>query len=148
MPDVAVLTNAQEMLDAGMELADIRLDRLEIRLTQATEHDSTDEDGETPLEIECSLSTRQQGPRFAARFEFQATAPQWKAIIGVVTEYTASQDFELSEQAPGDFASRVAIMAAFPYVRQALADLTVRVTGSAALLPIIRLGEFTFRSKS
>ena len=38
-------------------------------------------------------------------------------------------------------------MAAFPYIREALANLTMRVTGAAALLPIIRQGKLTFRSK-
>ena len=147
MPDVAVLNDAKEMLDAGLELTDIRLDRLAIDLTDTTDQDATGEGGDTPLEIECVLGTRQEGSQFGARFTFQVTAPQWRAIIGVVTEYTAAQDFELSKQAPADFASKVAIMAAFPYIREALANLTMRVTGSAALLPIIRQGELTFRSK-
>lgn len=142
MPDVAALNDTKEMLDAGLELTGIRFDRLAIDLT-----DTMGEDGETPLEIECVLGTRQEGSQFGARFEFQVTAPQWSAVIGVVTEYTAAQDFELSEQAPADFASKVAIMAAFPYIREALANLTMRVTGAAALLPIIRQGELTFRSK-
>ena len=123
MPDIAALNDAKEMLDAGLELTGIRFDRLAIDLT-----DTMGEDGETPLEIECVLGTRQEGS-------------------GVVTEYTAAQDFELSEQAPADFASKVAIMAAFPYIREALANLTMRVTGAAALLPIIRQGELIFRSK-
>ena len=132
MPDVAALNDAKEMLDAGLELTGIRFDRLAIDLT-----DTMGEDGETPLEIECVLGTRQEGSQFGARFEFQVTAPQW----------SAAQGFELSEQAPADFASKVAIMAAFPYIREALANLTMRVTGAAALLPIIRQGELTFRSK-
>ena len=91
MPDVAALNDAKEMLDAGLELTGIRFDRLAIDLT-----DTMGEDGETPLEIECVLGTRQEGSQFGARFEFQVTAPQWSAVIGVVTEYTAAQGFELS----------------------------------------------------
>ena len=35
-------------------------------------------------------------------------------------------------------------MAAIPFVREALSDLTTRVTGTAVLLPLIRSGEITF----
>ena len=90
------------------------------------------------------LGTRHEGKRFGTRFEFQFKATQWQAIIAVITYYEGHQEFALAPEVPADFASRVALMAAFPYVREALSDLTTRVTGTAVLLPLIRPGQITF----
>ncbi|TFD41769.1 hypothetical protein E3T37_03700 [Cryobacterium sp. TMT2-10] len=43
-----------------------------------------------------------------------------------------------------DFVNNVALMALVPYVRQSIADITLRVFGSALLMPMIRRGEIEF----
>ena len=147
MSDVPLLVSANEMLaTAKLQLADIRFDRLSIDLVENTPQVGGDlEDSEsTPIEIKCALGTRHEGKRFGTRFEFQFKAAKWQAVIAVITDYEGCQEFALSSEAPADFASRVALMAAYPYVREALSDLTTRVTGTAALLPLIRPGEITF----
>ncbi|MBJ2329469.1 hypothetical protein JFX23_06795 [Schaalia cardiffensis] len=148
MSDSPILASAEDMLaTAQLQLASIRFDRLSIDLVDAAAQASTDgdEDSEgTPVEINCTLGTRQEGRLFGARFEFRITAPQWIAVISVITDYAGSQEFVLSPDAPADFASKVGLMAAFPYVREALSDLTTRVTGTAVLLPLIRQGDIVF----
>lgn len=130
---------------AELQLVDIHFDRLSIETTPSpTQPKDAGDESETRLEVDCSLATRQEGNQFGAKFEFLIKADDWTTSIGVITEYVGVQEFELSKEAPVDFASRVALMAAFPYVREALADLTTRVTGSAVLLPLIRLGELNF----
>ena len=147
MSDVPLLVSANEMLEtAKLQLADIRFDRLSIDLVDDAPQVGGDleESEPTPIEINCMLGTRQAGKRFGTRFEFQIKAPQWTAVISVITDYEGCQEFALSPEAPADFASRVALMAAFPYVREALSDLTTRVTGTAVLLPLIRPGQIVF----
>ncbi|MDY2669362.1 hypothetical protein [Schaalia hyovaginalis] len=147
MSDTPVLSSAEEMLaTAQLQLADIRFDHLSIDLVDAAAQTDTTTDGAegTPIEINCTLGTRQEGRLFGARFEFRIKAPQWTAAVSVITDYAGSQEFVLSPDAPADFASKVALMAAFPYVREALSNLTARVTGTAVLLPLIRHGEIVF----
>ena len=147
MSDVPLLTTADEMLRiAELQLAAIRFDHLSIDLIDnAPQADVDREDSEsTPIEITCNLGTRQEGKEFGARFEFHFKAAQWQAVIAVITDYEGCQEFALSPEAPADFASRVALMAAFPYVREALSDLTTRVTGTAVLLPLLRPGQIVF----
>ena len=140
MSDVPLLVSVEEMLaTAKLQLVDIRFDRLSIDLVDDAPQAGSDLEGSepTPIEINCMLGTRQEGKRFGTRFEFRITAPQWQAVIAVIAYYEGCQ-------APADFASKVALMAAFPYVREALSDLTTRVTGTAVLLPLIRPGQITF----
>ena len=147
MPDVPLLASVDEMLEtAQLQLAAIRFDHLSIDLIDNAPQAGVDrEDSEsTPIEINCMLGTRQEGKRFGTRFEFRITAPEWQAVIAVIAYYEGCQEFVLSPEAPADFASRVALMAAYPFVREALSDLTTRVTGTAVLLPLIRPGEITF----
>ena len=147
MSDVPLLTTVDEMLRiAELQLAAIRFDHLSIDLIDNAPQAGVDrEDSEsTPIEINCMLGTRQENKRFGTRFEFRIAAPQWQAVIAVIAYYEGCQEFVLSPEAPADFASRVALMAAFPYVREALSDLTTRVTGTAVLLPLIRPGQITF----
>lgn len=147
MSDVHLLVSADEMLaTAKLQLADIRFDRLSIDLVDDAPQAGTDRDDSEsmPIEINCKLGTRQEGKEFGTRFEFHFKAAQWQAIIAVITDYAGSQEFVVSPEASAVFASRVALMAAYPFVREALSDLTTRVTGTAALLPLIRPGEVTF----
>ena len=134
MSDVPLLTTVDEMLRiAELQLAAIRFDHLSIDLIDNAPQAGVDRDDSesTPIEINCNLGTRQEGKEFGARFEFHFKAAQWQAVIAVITDYA-------------DFASKVALMAAIPFVREALSGLTARVTGTAVLLPLIRSGEITF----
>ena len=147
MSETPLLTSIDEMLEtAQLQLAAIRFDHLSIDLIDNAAQAVVDrEDSEsTPIEITCKLGTRQEGKEFGTRFKFQITAPQWQAVIAVITDYEGCQEFALSPEAPADFASRVALIAAFPYVREALSDLTTRVTGTAVLLPLLRPGQIVF----
>ena len=147
MSDVPLLTTADEMLRiVELQLAAIRFDHLSIDLIDNAAQAGVDrEDSEsTPIEITCKLGTRQEGKEFGARFEFHFKAAQWQAAIAVITDYEGCQEFAVSSEAPADFASRVALMAAFPYVREALSDLTTRVTGTAVVLPLLRPGQIVF----
>ena len=147
MSDVPLLVSVEEMLaTAKLQLVDIRFDRLSIDLIDNAPQAGVDhEDSEsTPIEITCKLGTRQEGKEFGARFEFHFKAAQWQAVIAVITDYAGPQEFVLAPEASADFASKVALMAAFPYVREALSGLTARVTGTAVLLPLIRSGQITF----
>lgn len=147
MSDVPLLTSIDEMLEtAQLQLAAIRFDHLSIDLNDNAPQAGVDhEDSEsTPIEITCNLGTRQEGKEFGARFEFHFKAAQWQAVIAVITDYVGSHEFVLAPEASADFASKVALMAAIPFVREALSGLTARVTGTAVLLPLIRSGEITF----
>ena len=147
MSETPLLTSIDEMLEtAQLQLADIRFDHMSIDLVENAPQAGSDLEGSesTPIEINCMLGTRHEGKRFGTRFEFQFKATQWQAVIAVITDYAGSQEFVLAPEASADFASKVALMAAIPFVREALSGLTARVTGTAVLLPLIRSGQITF----
>lgn len=147
MSETPLLTSIDEMLEtAQLQLADIRFDHMSIDLVENAPQAGSDLEGSeaTPIEINCMLGTRHEGKRFGTRFEFQFKATQWQAVIAVITYYEGCQEFALAPEVPADFASRVALMAAFPYVREALSDLTTRVTGTAVVLPLLRPGQIVF----
>ncbi|MGP1497869.1 MAG: hypothetical protein ACTTI9_05025 [Schaalia odontolytica] len=147
MSDLPLLTTADEMLRiAELQLAAIRFDHLSIDLMDNAPQAGADHDDSesTPIQINCKLGTRQEGKEFGTRFEFHFKAAQWQAIIAVITDYVGCQEFVVSPEASADFASKVALMAAIPFVREALSDLTTRITGTAVLLPLIRNGDIEF----
>ena len=94
MSDVPLLTSIDEMLEtAQLQLAAIRFDHLSIDLIDNAPQAGVDrEDSEsTPIEITCNLGTRQEGKEFGTRFKFQITAPQWQAVIAVITDMKAAR---------------------------------------------------------
>ena len=147
MSETLLLTSIDEMLEtAQLQLADIRFDHMSIDLVENAPQAGSDLEGSesTPIEINCMLGTRHEGKRFGTRFEFQFKATQWQAIIAVITYYEGCQEFALAPEVPADFASKVALMAAIPFVREALSGLTARVTGTAVVLPLLRPGQIVF----
>ena len=74
MSDTPLLTSADEMLEtAQLRLVDIHFDHLSIDVAGNAPQKCSDlENNEsTPIEINCTLGTRQEDKRFGTRFEFQ-----------------------------------------------------------------------------
>lgn len=51
---------------------------------------------------------------------------------------------EIPHEVLETFVNKVAVMALLPFVRQAIADITLRVFGSGLLMPIVQQGEVEF----
>lgn len=82
--------------------------------------------------------------RLTLRIDLEAAAGELRAA--------AMADYRVEEKAaPGltmrlavEFANEVGVMALLPYLRQAIADLSLRVFGTALLMPILPRGAVSF----
>jgi hypothetical protein len=61
--------------------------------------------------------------------------------VDVVTDYASMQPFVASESVRQDFIERVAIMAAWPYLRMAVSDLSSRMRAEQITLGLYRVGD-------
>lgn len=84
----------------------------------------------------------------AVRFRFQATAsmPGRLASVEVAPIYAlhGMQVDEQDDDVLTNFVNKVAGMAAFPFLRAELADITRRVFGDPLVLPMIALNDLNF----
>lgn len=150
--------NAQVLDDAasivhgpGPSLKEVRFYKITAELKEPDEeHPSqspTDEESESEdvdMSVDMGLRTRQQGRELGVRVEFTAEHPDWRVYLDVAAEYEADESFEASAEAMTDFAEKVGIMALYPYIREAVGNMTQRTVGVSLVLPTVALGEITF----
>lgn len=89
---------------------------------------------------------RDDGAGFRIRLLTDIETPIGTISCGVLAEY-AHDGVRLgpeSSEALNEFVNGVALMHIIPYVRQAIADVTLRVYQSPLLMPILQRGQMTF----
>ena len=147
MSETSLLTSVDEMLEtAQLQLADIRFDHMSIDLWKTLPRlvaiSKAMSRRRSRLNACSALATKANvsEPDLSSSLRLRSGRPLSRSLPTT----RVSQEFALAPEVPADFASRVALMAAFPYVREALSDLTTRVTGTAVVLPLLRPGQITF----
>lgn len=93
-------------------------------------------------DFDMTVQTRTGDADFGVRVELDLRSP-----LGGV-KVTAAADYALEGEPPrqevlGRFASEVALMTLFPYLRQAVSDASQRVLGKALLLPMMKRGDIS-----
>ncbi len=70
-------------------------------------------------------------------------------VVEPEAEYRVEDEslMPLSHELIVEFANEVAVMALIPYLREALADLSLRVLGSAILMPVMLRGAIRFTAE-
>lgn len=154
------LRTAEEIVSGpAPSLTDVRFYKVSAELVEPDEAHGADEDsvsvkdsgGETEvaeISVNIGLRTRQQGGAIGVRVEFAAVHDDWKVFLDVAAEYVAEEPFEATEEGRTDFADKVGIMTLYPYIREAVGNLTQRTVGSSFMLPTIRQGEVSFATES
>lgn len=64
--------------------------------------------------------------------------------VDVLVQYVKTEEFEPSDDALQEFTRRVGLMAGYPYVREAIADLSTRLRMGSVTLDILRPNEIDF----
>lgn len=64
--------------------------------------------------------------------------------VDVLVQYDKTEEFEPSDDALQEFTRRVGLMAGYPYVREAIADLSTRLRMGSVTLDILRPNEIDF----
>lgn len=106
--------------------------------------DSTEIDVSPAYEL--SFSTSEQKKAFRVRLRTTLELGDGEVIVDGAIEYVLkeSETSDYSQDVLLEFAQDVGLMALLPFVRQAIADLTQRVFGTALLMPVVRRGQFQF----
>ena len=134
------VATAEDLVDVGFDLDHIQFFKLSAELDEA----AGPEDALDEPDPSYDLKFFSEGELLGVRVATTVNLGIGKAIVDVAAHYRVHAPVNISEEGLLDFANRIAVLALVPYIRQAVADLTQRVFGSAALMPVIRQGELTF----
>lgn len=158
--DAPQLHSAEEIVQGpGPVLRDVRFFKISAELVEPGDdytedrHSADDartdaEDEGTEISVNLGLRTRQDGPLIGVRIEFTASHETWQISLDVSAEFEAQKPFVASEAARVDFANKVGVMVLYPYIREAVGNLTQRTVGTSFVLPTIRQGDIGFSSDS
>lgn len=94
------------------------------------------------LDARVRVDERQLETRFTMTVE--APGARYLADIGTIYEFTTPVVLPLPTHVVEDFVGHVGIMAAFPYLREAVSSLAARLGAEIPVLGLIRRGEMTF----
>lgn len=137
-------------------LRDVRFFRIHAELVEDLDPQTEDEEDvesgsdedEEDISVNIGLRTRQAGSSLGIRIEFEASHDAWKVSLDVAAEFEADEPFQTSEAARTDFADKVGVMTLYPYIREAVGNLTQRTVGASFLLPTIRQGQVSFANET
>lgn len=100
--------------------------------------DESPADGELLMEINPVAWDTRIEIWFRAHFETHAS----RLVAAVATVYERDTDEDIPEETRTEFIEKVAVMAAYPYLRSALQGLAARMRLGDVTLDILRQGEF------
>ena len=140
------LESALEILkQAAPQIAAVRFFKVHAELAEdAGEPIASDDDPDTAFQVDVALRTRQEGNQLGVRLEFEIDIGPCRIELHVAAEYVSEHPFTATEAACIEFANEVGIMTIYPYVREAVSDLTARTIGDSLLLPILARGAMSF----
>ncbi|TFC87454.1 hypothetical protein [Cryobacterium sp. TMT4-31] len=142
MPDVEAIT--VESVVENSSLSDISVFELSARRGKVTPDSEEGESVEPSYGMQIDYRDADNG--FRVRLVTRFDTDLGVIVSDVGAEYTLEGigARSIPRHVLLDFVNNVAIMALVPYVRQSIADITLRVFGSALLMPMIRRGEIEF----
>lgn len=134
------VNSAEDFVAVGFDLDHIQFFKLNAEMDESASPDDALDEPDPSY----SLKFFSEGELLGVRIATSVNLGVGTAIVDVAAHYRVHEPVNISEEGLLDFANRIAVLALVPYIRQAVADLTQRVFGSAALMPVIRQGELTF----
>lgn len=101
------------------------------------------EDGNSEAQVDLVFQTRTGEDDFGVRVAVTVIADVGKANAIVAADYNVSRERLPDEELLKLFATEVAMMAIFPYIREGIQSATTRVFGAPLTLPIMQRGQIT-----
>jgi hypothetical protein len=136
------LTDVAEMVGA-LDFNEVQFYGLSITYRDSAVDDGEDDaEGSVGVSVNTSIRTRNRGIDY--RMHFSLPHPNGDVAVDAAALFDAADDVTFEEEAVLDFGDDVAMMALFPYIRQAVNDLGLRI-GIPIVLPIIKRGDLSFR---
>jgi hypothetical protein len=102
------------------------------------------EDIEPNWDVGIDNRTDNQGFRIRVLLDLELGNGEAGVELGLAYETTAISTTAIPIDAMEQFVNDVAMMAAVPYVRQSISDMTLRVFGTATTIPIMLRGQIKF----
>lgn len=129
------LETIHELVEVA-ELSGVRFEELSSRRPE--------KDRERPEDTPVGMEVRHhQGPEsLVVRFRMTVTHPQADYVAEVGTYFTLSEPVEFSTDIVVEFIERVAVMAAYPFLREAIATMAARLEVDVPMLGLLKAGQF------
>ncbi len=129
-----------------------QLERINFLELSARRHDdvTTPQDADEASAVRptyaLTVQSNDEPPRFRLRLRTSIELPAGAVDVEVAAEYTVNGfgEGELTQPLIVEYANHVGVMALLPYVRHAIADLTLRVFGDSLLMPVMARGALEF----
>lgn len=124
-----------ELIEIGIELQGIRFTKLAANSSDADYGDDFPSVVKVPaMEVKIKMNYTQI--LFQLTIDLNETTGLG-VVVSVETFYKMEKECVPSNSTVLDFAQKIALMSAYPYMREAVADLTQKVFGKALTLPLI-----------
>lgn len=127
------VTEVRELLEL-LELTSVRFVELSARLAE--------EERDAEMDIDVAVTNLQTEVSFNQRFRMSIQHPRADLAVEVETGYTAKDPITYTPEIGTEFIERVAIMAAFPFLREGLASLASKLELPVPILGLLRAGQF------
>lgn len=95
-------------------------------------------------QMQVGVQYRLDSETFGVRMNGTLRTQIGEARVAVAAEYDLRDGHQPTKRDVLNYANEVAVMSVFPYLRQAFADITLRVFGEAVLLPVAQRGQIGF----
>ena len=139
--DVETVETTRDLLDA-LELETVKYTEIRARLREREDQ----ADRETRFSMGVMMQRFEGG--FGQRFRMEVDDAEADYLVEVATGYIMQRPVEFSDEIARDFVERVAVMAAFPFLREAVVTMAARLALEVPLLGLLRAGQFTIDSAS
>lgn len=130
---MTAISSAKELLEHG-ELVDVRFLSLSADLLDEPRPDFEDDD------VEQSIQVQYGNGESVIEVRSEATVRTRVADYRVVaaTQFRINDGIEFTEEAVAEFAEKVGAMAVYPYLREAVSSLTLRLREAPVTMPLMR----------
>ncbi|WP_435080190.1 hypothetical protein [Clavibacter michiganensis] len=106
--------------------------------------EGTDESVDSGLETMFKVRTRHKKNEFGTRFRVEVSSIYGEAVVDVACEYESEEPLRIPRDVAHVFINQVAVMQAFPYIRESIMTTTARILPVPILLPVVKRGELEF----
>ena len=140
MPPEQVIASIEELVQV-LDLVDVSFVEERGRLVVRSEGEDAGRDWpEHVNQLSITQSKDKTGIRF--RFRYVLAQADVEYVADLRAEYVAEDPFDVSQGIKLDFASRVAFMTTYPYIRASISGSATRLGQPVPILGLVRQGEF------
>lgn len=142
-PSITEITDVESLVEI-VELSKVEYFELAAVRNEVERNDAGDE-----IAPSYTLNIRHDSGGIAVRLRIELSTRQGEIRVDAAVLYeTPGHQVKIAQAAGVDFANKVGIMTLVPYLREAIASLSLRVFGEPILMPIIRQGALQFEFNS